>query len=166
LAGDAAVTVIIQSILTWFVEKGMVRLDLSRRGVQPIGFVSEPMRPFIRWLFLLPSSSPYGAINHKSNMELPVDSTSRGVMADRLYPILHNALRGFLVAIIAFIALWPPSIGILTILGQHDGGDYLFANRWIPQGFKGILGGIHGLLTTPCMACFWLLKAGWEEAPN
>lgn len=158
LAGDAAVTIIIQSLLTWFIEKGMVRLDLSHRGVQPIGFIDEPVRPWIRWLFILPSYRPYGAINDKPRIQ-PPDNASRGRM---VVSILQDGLRGFFVAVVGFILLWPASIGIMTRFGLRDGGDYRFEDRWIPQIFKGILGGIHGLLATPCMASFWLLKAGWE----
>jgi len=119
LAGDAAVTIIIQCILTWFVEWGLVAHDLSNRSVQPIGFISEPTRPILRRLFLLDNHQP----------------------STRLTNVAQQALRGFLLSVVSFALR--------------------FEDRWIPQFFKFVLGGTLGLLTTPLMAMFWLVKAGW-----
>ena len=141
LAGDAAVTIIVQCILTWFVEWGLVAHDLSHRSVQPIGFIREPARPILRRLFLL------GAANQPSSL---------------FANIAQQALRGFLLSVLSFALLWPVSVGALTALGMPGGGDYRFEDRWIPQLFKFVLGGTLGLLTTPPMAMFWLVKAGWE----
>ncbi|KPM43284.1 hypothetical protein AK830_g3261 [Neonectria ditissima] len=146
LAGDAAVTIIVQCILTWFVEKGLVAYDLSRRSVQPIGFIPKPTLPWQRRLFFLPASD--------TDIE---DRPPSGIAA-----IIQQALRGFLLAVVGFVLLWPAGVGILTALGEPAGGDYTYADRWTPQIFKLILGGVLGLLTTPLMAAFWLIKAGWE----
>lgn len=147
LAGDAAVTIITQCILTWFVEMFLVRHDLGNRSVQPIGFIPEPSSPFLRWLFLLSS-----------------DKAERKVSALRASTVYHlqQALRGFLLAVVGFVLLWPIGVGVLTTLGERDGGDYVYSDRWTPQVFKLVLGGLLGLLTTPLMAMFWLVKAGWE----
>lgn len=142
LAGDAAVTIIIQCILTWFVEWGLVAYDLSNRSVQPIGFVAEPSRPLLRWLFFL---------------------DERHQPSTRLANVAMQALRGFMLCVPTFLLLWPISVGILTAVGVKNGqGDYDFDAKWTPQFFKFVLGGVLGLLTTPLMAIFWLLKAGWE----
>lgn len=45
---------------------------------------------------------------------------------------------------------------------KKEGADYVYHDKWLPQVFKLILGGVLGLLTTPLMAMFWLIKAGWE----
>ena len=161
LSGDAAVTMIIQCIITWFVEKVVVGGDVSRRKVQPIDFIDEPLRPYLRWLFLLPSIQSNGLIRHDFKGEPEVNEPPTGILG-KLTAIIQEALRGFLLAVVSFPILWPASVGILTTVGQRDGGDYRYAARWTPQIFKGLLGGVLALLTTPLMAAFWLLKAGWE----
>lgn len=75
--------------------------------------------------------------------------------------VLQQALRGFLLCIPAFMLLWPVGVGALTAFGQKNGGDWGYEDRWVPEFFKFILGGLLGLLTTPLMAMFWLIKAGW-----
>ncbi|KAK7422472.1 hypothetical protein QQZ08_009460 [Neonectria magnoliae] len=147
LAGDAAVTIIIQCILTWFVEKGLVAFDLSRRSVQPIGFIPKPSLRWQRRLFFLPADDA-----------ADVEAKPPTCLAS----LLQQALRGFLLAILGFVLLWPAGVGILTAFGDPDGGDYTYTDRWTPQFFKLILGGVLGLLTTPLMAAFWLIEAGWE----
>ena len=141
LAGDAGVTIIVQCIITWLIEWLLATHDLSNGSVQPLGVFREPSHPLLRWLFLLdPHHQP-------SNV---------------LAKIFHQALRGFLVCIPSFILLWPICVGALTGLGRRSGGDWVFPNTWTPQFFKFVLGGVLGLLTTPLMAMFWLVKAGWE----
>lgn len=140
LAGDGAVTIIVQCVLTWFVEWFLVAHDLANRSVQPLALFPEPRRPLLRWLFLLGDHAP----------------------ATKLANVGHQALRGFLLCVPAFVLLWPIGVGALTALGERDGGDYVYDDRWAPQLFKFVLGGVLGLLTTPLMATFWLVKAGWE----
>ncbi|KAH7013179.1 hypothetical protein EDB80DRAFT_709455 [Ilyonectria destructans] len=158
LAGDAAVTIIVQCILTWFVEKGLVAYDLSKRSVQPIGFIPEPSRRWQRWLFFLPPVSEAATeVETKGEAEAITPA-----QPSTLTSLLQQALRGFLLAIVGFVLLWPAGVGILTAFGKRSGGDYTYADRWTPEVFKFILGGLLGLLTTPLMAAFWLIKAGWE----
>ncbi|KAF5664444.1 hypothetical protein FHETE_7035 [Fusarium heterosporum] len=157
LAGDAAVTIIVQCILTWFVEMGLVRYDVSKRSVQPIGFIREPSRPWLRWLFFLAPSDP-----NDSEMESEKEPRDKARTSSVFNTIVQGALRGFMLAVVGFFLLWPVSVGILTVVGEREGGDWRYQDRWVPQVFKAILGGVLGLLTTPLMALFWLVKAGWE----
>ncbi|KAF5021719.1 hypothetical protein F66182_6246 [Fusarium sp. NRRL 66182] len=156
LSGDAAVTIIIQCILTWFVEMGLVSYDLSKRSVQPIGFIPEPSHKWLRWLFFLPSSelSESEVTSEKGHQKSDFSSA--------LTTIVQGALRGFMFAVVSFVLLWPLSVGVLTTVGKQADGDWLYQDRWTPQAFKAILGGVLSLLTTPLMAMFWLIKAGWE----
>jgi hypothetical protein len=151
LAGDAAVTIIIQCILTWFVEMFLVRHDLKNRTVQPMGFVPEPSNRWIRWLFFLPRVAT---------------ETETKTSRFSISSLLQQALRGFMLAVVGLVLLWPAGVGILTRIGKKSRGgswvlDWEFEDRWAPQVFKLVLGGLLGLLTTPLMAMFWLLKAGW-----
>lgn len=149
LAGDAAVTVFVQCILTWFVEMALVAHDLSQRSVQPIGFIAEPNRASLRWLCLL---SP-------STVASESQPRARGFS---FAAVFNQVFRGFLLAVVAFLVLWPVAVGVLTAFGEKQGGDWVYSDRWTPQFFKFALGGLLGLFTTPLMAMFWLVKAGWE----
>ena len=80
----------------------------------------------------------------------------------KLHNVLQQALRGFLICVPAFLVLWPISVGILTMVGEKHGDDWVFERRWTPQVFKAILGGLLGLVTTPVMAMFRMVRAGWD----
>ncbi|KAK0388872.1 hypothetical protein NLU13_5115 [Sarocladium strictum] len=149
LAGDAAVTIIVQCILTWFVELGLVRFDLRNRSVQPIGFIPRPKKPWLRWLFFLPAHDGEQTLRPRTM---------------QLKAVLPEALRGFVLAFLGFVVLWPIGVGALTALGTKQEGslDYTYDDKYVPQGFKAVLGGLLGLFTTPLMALFWLVRAGWE----
>ncbi|KAI6778684.1 uncharacterized protein J7T54_007625 [Emericellopsis cladophorae] len=81
----------------------------------------------------------------------------------KLHNILQQALRGFLICVPAFLVFWPVSVGLLTMVGEKLGDDWVFERRWTPQVFKAILGGLLGLVITPVMAMFWMVRAGWDE---
>lgn len=53
LAGDAAVTIFLQCVITWFIELVLVNRDLRTGHIQPIGFMPEPSWPLVRWFVLL-----------------------------------------------------------------------------------------------------------------
>ncbi|CAI6097319.1 unnamed protein product [Clonostachys chloroleuca] len=141
LAGDAAVTIIVQCLITWFIESALVATDLAKQGVQPLYLCEAPTSPLLRWLFLLDQPQP-----------------------PKFFPnLLQQALRGFMMAFPSFILFWPLSVGVLTELGVPSGGDYVYEKKWVPQFFKLLLGGLLGLVSTPVMVMFWLVKAGWES---
>ncbi len=146
LAGDAAVTIIVQNIVTWLIEMIIVTGDLRHGKLAPIGFIEPPKNRLLRWFMFLDgqeSAATPGAVRH--------------------WPIflLSQALRGFLFAVAGFILTWGPSVGILTAVGTRSGGDWVFEKKWAPEVFKLILGGVLALLGTPPMAFFWMLRAGW-----
>src|SRR5688572_24351356 len=99
LAGDAAVTIIVQCILTWFVELGLLRFDLRNKSVQPIGFIPRPEKQWVRWLFYLPDETD-------ESQKLPPRT-----MAWKA--VLPEALRGFMLAVLGFLVLWPIGVGAL-----------------------------------------------------
>lgn len=153
LAGDAAVTIFVQCIITWFIEALLVGHDLAQGSVAPIGFVGEPRRRPLRWLLLLPCSA--AADDDDAPVPPPPRLASPAAIAQHL-------LRALVFAVLGFLLLWPASVGILTAVGRPDAGDYVFADRWAPPVFKLVLGGVLGLLVTPAMAGLWLVRAGWE----
>ncbi|KAJ6438848.1 fungal specific transcription factor domain-containing protein [Purpureocillium lavendulum] len=163
LAGDAAVTIIVQCIITWFVEMALVAHDLAHRSVHPVGWVPVPKsrrRWWLRWWFFLPASS--SGSSSMSEEEPDAEAPVERVRANSVNAVFQQAVRGFSLAVPSFLLLWPISVGVLTAVGRKEGNDYVFADKWAPQVFKLILGGVLGLLTTPLMALFWLVRAGWE----
>jgi hypothetical protein len=146
LAGDCAVTIIVQSLITWFIEYFLVNRDIRVGGVQPIGFLPQPTEPFVRRVFFLDQ--------HTS------DATPG---PPKHWPawIIEQAFRAFATAVVGFLIFWGPCVGILMAFGTKSGGDWLYEKTWVPQVFKLILGGLLSLVQTPVYACFWLAREGW-----
>jgi hypothetical protein len=144
LAGDAAVTIIVQSLITWLIETALVNRDLRTGGVSPIGFLPRPTHPLLRRLFFL-------------------DEFASGADVRAHWPLflLNQLARAMLTAVVGFVLLWPISVGVLTAVGTRSGGDWVFEPLWAPQVFKLVLGGVWALLQTPVYASFWLVREGW-----
>lgn len=170
LMGDFAVTVIMQTIITWMVEMVVVNRDLRKASVRPIGFVDEPELndPFS-------PSSPLGsvsrclprfaicAIRWFMLLDQPkAQRKRRRSIVRKLRYLLAQALRAFLVSIFLFALLIGPTLGILMALGVKEGGDWVYASRWTPEIYKLILGGVLALLTSPFFAMYWMIKCGWN----
>ncbi|TLD28246.1 hypothetical protein PspLS_03739 [Pyricularia sp. CBS 133598] len=153
LAGDTAVTIIIQCLVTWFIESAILKGDLRGNKVEPLRLqaLPRPKSRFLRWLFLLDDDR--SAAHCRGN-------GPKGFLAF----VVAQALRALLLAVPSVLILWPPSIGALLSLGStRYGNDPVFEPKWGPEIFKGVLGGVLGLLTTPLNAIFWLARAGWGE---
>lgn len=164
LAGDAGVTIIIQCLLTWFIEWNLLHHDLKTGSVQPIGFITEPSHPLLRWFLLLKGNDAEPSQSRVLRW-FQVDHTEPKTRSVRgwAHLLFQQALRGFIICFLSFCILWGPSVGILTAVGTKSGGDWVFGRTWAPQVFKGVFGGVLALLTTPLMAVFWLVKAGWNR---
>ncbi|KAK3350052.1 hypothetical protein B0T25DRAFT_611148 [Lasiosphaeria hispida] len=178
LAGDAGLTTIIQSIITWLIELLIVQRDLKHGGVAAIGFIPKPTHPLLRWFFFLdqgqrPLSSPTPHLVAPSAATRPIPTNPDTTPAAACKPpgpvarfttfLLSQALRALLVAVASFVLLWPPAVGILTAVGTRSGGDWVFEKTWAPQVFKLVYGGVLALLTTPPFAAFWLIRGGWAQ---
>ncbi|KAJ9151303.1 hypothetical protein NKR23_g3201 [Pleurostoma richardsiae] len=151
LAGDAAVTIIVQCIITWLVELVLVNRDLRSGRVQPIGFLPEPSLPVLRWFLFLDRTG---------------QASEPGGLAHWAFFLFSQVLRGFLISVASFCVVWGPCVGILTAVGERRGGDWYFEKKWAPQVFKLLLGGVLGVLTTPPIAGFWLVRCGWALKTN
>lgn len=157
LAGDAAVTMILQSIITWLVELVLVNRDLARGGVAPVGFIRQPTWRAARWFLFL---------DRDGKAEAEGGEVGSGTRAYWARFLASQVLRAMVVAVVAFVVLWGPAVGMLTAVGRRSGGDWDFEKTWTPQVFKLVLGGVLGLLQTPAFAAFWLVRAGWALRTN
>ncbi|KAL2759322.1 hypothetical protein ACRALDRAFT_2084627, partial [Sodiomyces alcalophilus JCM 7366] len=158
LAGDAAVTIIIQCIITWLIERAFVTHDLRKRSIMPIGFVAEPKRPFLRWFMLLDDNKTRNDADNNNERRWNKMSTT---LTSAARFIATQAPRVIAFILVSFVLCWPISVGALTAVGKKSGGDWVFNDRWAPQVFKAVLGGVLALLTTPLMAAFWMVRDGW-----
>ncbi|KAI1499939.1 hypothetical protein F5X99DRAFT_263587 [Biscogniauxia marginata] len=151
LAGDAAVTVIIQCLITWHIELLIVNRDLKKGGVQPIGFLPEPKWSWLRWFMFL----------DREEQTHPVRSFVHWLLF-----LWSQIIRALLVAVVVFPFIWGPSLGFLVLVGRKSQGDWWYEKVWIPEIFKLVQGAVLGLLTTPLMVMFWLARCGWALRNN
>lgn len=153
LAGDTAVTVIVQTIVTWMIEMLIVNYDLRKGNIQPIGFIAEPSLTGVwsraaRWFMLLDLSK--------------AQRKRSGSVARQLLYLFSLALRAFVVSVLCFSLLFGPCVGILIAVGVKDGGDWVYASRWAPEVFKLVLASVLSLMTSPFFAMYWMVKCGWD----
>ncbi|KAH9890302.1 hypothetical protein F4778DRAFT_380086 [Xylariomycetidae sp. FL2044] len=151
LAGDAALTVFIQILITWLIELNLVNMDLKKGGVQPIGFIREPRNRFMRWFMFLD--------RQKQTHEV------RGFLHWISF-LRSQVVRALLVAVACFPLMWGPSVGFLVLVGQKREDDWYYPSLWAPQVFKLVQGAVLGLLTTPPIVMFWLTRCGWALKQN
>lgn len=149
LVGDLAVTTILQTIVTWLIEMLIVKHDLRKGNIQPIGFVTEP------------DASSISARTRAARWFLLLDPSPKQRNRKFLY-VLAQLVRAFAVSVVVFAVMVGPAIGILIALGDKSGGDWAYASKWVPQAFKGILGGVLALVTTPLFTMMWMVKCGWK----
>ncbi|EPE08122.1 fungal protein [Ophiostoma piceae UAMH 11346] len=188
LAGDATVTIFIQTIMTWFIELVLVNRDLRSGHIQPIGFIKEPSNALVRWFLLLDRRPPKAAASSGSDEEASGDGGNAELSAphdencrcekhvEQYEPgswkhwavfLVSQLLRALVVSVLMFMIMWAPTIGILAAIGDKRGGDWSFdGTSWAPPLFKLIYGGVLAALTTPPFAAFWLVRCGWALQAN
>jgi hypothetical protein len=66
-----------------------------------------------------------------------------------------------IVAVVAYVVMIGPTIGICVAAGTRYGGDWVFLGRWDGVVFKTVYGGVLGLVMSPALAWMWMLRAGW-----
>lgn len=161
LVGDLAVTIIVQTIVTWLIEMLIVNRDLRKGNIQPIGFIAE-LEP----ITIGGAGSPK-LTTRAARWFLQLDLSKqqrkrRGSAYRKFLYILAQVVRAFAVSVVCLAVSTGPTIGILMALGEKSGGDWVYASRWLPQAYKGIVGGVLALVTTPFFAMMWMVKCGWN----
>ncbi|KAL1880586.1 hypothetical protein VTK73DRAFT_5391 [Phialemonium thermophilum] len=165
LAGDAAVTIILQCIITWSIEYILVNRDVARGTVAPVRFSWEPTG-HLRWFFFLEDRSTRqscpGTETGMTAFPLPTSLRLRKQPYVLVSFVVAHGTRVFAIILIVFVLTWGPCIGALTAVGRRSGNDWVFERVWAPQVFKLVLGAVLGLFTTPLFALFWLAREGWQ----
>ncbi|KAG9068861.1 hypothetical protein KI688_011148 [Linnemannia hyalina] len=145
LAGDIAVTIIIQQTLTWILDRLAVRGDLKKGLVAPLRMPSDASS-LVRWFVGLEDIKAAGK------------------------PGFAFHIKRVVVYVVAtFLVYWPITIGVLYGLKSgHVGaavadGEF---NLWpFPQIFKGVFSAALGL-TTPFVSYVTLIYEGETQAAS
>ncbi|KAG0259351.1 hypothetical protein DFQ27_004093 [Actinomortierella ambigua] len=151
LAGDSAVTIILQQTLTWILDRLAVVGDLKKGMVAPLRMPSNASG-LVRWFVGI----EYSKVHPQT-------------LGERLSYVFHFHVKRIVVIIVAtFIVYWSLAIAVLSILkanavgADHSGlgGDF---NPWpMPEIYKGIYGALLGL-TTPFMTYIALIWNGEQQ---
>ncbi|KAK3984586.1 hypothetical protein QBC44DRAFT_345906 [Cladorrhinum sp. PSN332] len=146
LAGDAAVTVVLTCITTWFIEYFLVRRDIATGGVAPFGWIDEPESKCLRWFLFLSKDEDEGE--------------EGGLGEDWGEWLIGQVMRVGVLTMGCMMVFWPATVGILIAVGKREGNDWVYEQRWTPELFKLVLGGAMGAIVTPVMASVWLVRGG------
>ncbi|KAK3825223.1 MAG: hypothetical protein J3Q66DRAFT_102436 [Benniella sp.] len=153
LAGDAAVTIIIQQALTWILDRFAVNGDLNKGLVAPLR-MPKNASAVVQW---------FVGLNH-----IEVHTTLSGKIK---YNLRFHGTRIAVLILATFVLYWPITIGILSGLKIHGvgkdhsdlGGDF---NTWpLPEIFKGVYGFAVGM-TTPFVSYIALIYQGETGQSN
>ncbi|KAF9125911.1 hypothetical protein BGW39_007081 [Mortierella sp. 14UC] len=145
LAGDIAVTIIIQQALTWILDRLAVRGDLKKGLVAPLRMPAEASK-LVRWFVGL-----------------------EDVKAPGRPGFVFHFKRIVVLIVMSFLVYWPITIGVIYGLKSGDvgaatgdhAGDF---NLWpFPQIFKGVYSACLGL-TTPFVSYVTLIYEGETQA--
>ncbi|EEB07525.1 fungal protein [Schizosaccharomyces japonicus yFS275] len=135
LSGDAAVTLFVQTIITYWIEIILVRADLHSGIVKPIRVRWWPKSRLM--LFILDYRTPYYFTNWFCRI---------------IEWLVVNAVRALFWSVPLFFLFWPATMGILCAPGEHRGNEYYYNHFPMPQLFKLIYGGTLGFVMTPWFA--------------
>ncbi|KAL8392102.1 hypothetical protein RB595_002334 [Gaeumannomyces hyphopodioides] len=176
VAGDAAVTIIAQCVVTWMVEMLLVRRDLRKGAVPPLAWPSSPPHRggaradgLERWFYMVDGRAAAARVlDRRSRLgDEQLQKQGPGLFqqscGDLLACLGAQLVRSVALVLPAFILLWPLSLVILIFsAGVPIGrGEYLFPT-WAPVVFKGVLGAVQALWITPEYAIFWMTRAGYS----
>ncbi|KAG0235168.1 hypothetical protein BGW41_000919 [Actinomortierella wolfii] len=155
LAGDSAVTIILQQTLTWILDRLAVAGDLKKGLVAPLRMPADASG-LVRWF-----------VGHEYSKVQPQ------TFGERLSYIFNfHVKRIALIVFATFVIYWPIAIGVLSALkargigADHSelNGDF---NLWpMPEIYKGVFGFAVGLTTpfTSYIALIWNgEKAGYTH---
>lgn len=155
LAGDTAVTIFVQLVVTFWIETILVYIDLKNRIIRGLHIFRPPQNRWVRLYFDL---DPEPVVVS--------DERTRGgrlwqAVCENFFFLLSGAVRALLLSIPVFFIFWPSAVGIATSFGEHRGGDYYYNHFPAPQLYKLVFGGTLGLVITPIFCSIRLQRHAW-----
>jgi len=118
LAGDAAVTIFVQTIITWLLDSAMVCNDVKTRayGIRPISTSPKALNnKFLSWYI------------SAEGMELLEPHIT---LKARLKCFVIGIIKAFLLCILVFFIWWPITVAILVGVGHSIGAGQYQYNHW------------------------------------
>jgi hypothetical protein len=160
LAGDAAVTIILQVLITWFLEALFVSSDLKSGRIAPT-IRYAPHDALVKWFVRVPGFYPLPPSSSEAQ-----EKEAPGQENPSLHSVLvfvgKQLVRVGIITVFAVLIFWGPGVGILAETGTPEGKDFVYKTKWTPQVFKAVLGGILGLILGAGCAWFWMVRLGVE----
>ncbi|KAK4042363.1 hypothetical protein C8A01DRAFT_44616 [Parachaetomium inaequale] len=164
LVADAALTTIIQSLITWFCLVVLVNRALSRGAVAPhtpgyyiSSLRAEPTNKVVRWFLML---DHYNAARGSALFSFCGSLCTKG-FGRWVGFVLGGFGRGMITAVVGYAVMIGPTIGLCAFFGTPYEGDWVFLGRWDGVVFKTVYGGFLGLFLSPALAYMWMVRAGW-----
>ncbi|KAI8907461.1 hypothetical protein DFJ77DRAFT_475530 [Powellomyces hirtus] len=138
IAGDAAMTVIIQGVLTWIIDGTLTHQDCRKGVVKPIVLSDTAKRP---------TTHVVGFVSWMARASL--DLLEPGLSAKtRLMRLASAALRGAVFAALCLPFAWGIGIGIACATWPGLAGNTPLTG-WAPMIFKAVFTFFLGMLVTP-----------------
>jgi len=142
LAGDAAVTVFVQGILTYLIDGMLTSRDIRKGQFPPLRAPSKLLKKF-------PTQVNFW---FKANSDLLEPKIGANERARRFG---HCFARSLVYSILMFFIFWPLGVGILwAVAGTHVHWN----GHWNPQIFKASFGGGMGFFQTPIVTLLAMMR--------
>ena len=119
LAGDAAVTVFVQVIVTWLIDAAMVCNDVKMRayGIRPLTVSASALRhKFLHW---------YISVEGMELLEPHI------ILRIRVRRLIEGAIKALFLCVPVFLIWWPVAVAIMAGVGHSIGGGNYSYNHWL-----------------------------------
>ncbi|KAI9091274.1 hypothetical protein DFS34DRAFT_635551 [Phlyctochytrium arcticum] len=182
IAGDTAITVLVQGILTWVIDAGLVYGDIRKGMVAPLPAynpglgtnTTAQVKPGGVGKGFQPSEAGEGDLHFRAGIPLP----STGLLgwffggpsldifgpghkgADRFQYIIQSLLRGLVLSLLVLPLAWGISVSLACALWPGLASGNPVGDWPAPQIYKGVSTFFLGAITTPISTFVAMAKAG------
>lgn len=173
IAGDCAVTVFIQGILTFVISSGMVHVDMRTGKIAAFPYPwpdtqfavvpgpdpdpsTQSWRQRLWWTFHQRHGLGRGLHFFSGSHVNDVFDLSLG-WKERAVRLFWSVWKGSVLSALYFLVLWPITIAIIAPIW----GGKNMAHTWVPEAIKLVFGFVLGFLQTPVCA---MIALGSEDS--
>ncbi|EGF97443.1 uncharacterized protein MELLADRAFT_79831 [Melampsora larici-populina 98AG31] len=172
VAGDMAITIFIQGILTFCIASGMVHVDLRKNKVEAFPFPwpdtawgsaakkdPEATRwTIVRWWRKFNNDQGFSRGLHFFSGSDVNDIFNRKLTWRQFFKRLGWSIwKGSILSVIYFFILWPISVAIVAPIWEHKN----LAGTFVAPIIKGVYGAVYGLIQNPVCA---MIAMGSEDS--
>ncbi|KAG0141197.1 hypothetical protein CROQUDRAFT_664159 [Cronartium quercuum f. sp. fusiforme G11] len=172
VAGDMAITIFIQGILTFCIASGMVHVDLRKNKVDAFpypwpdtawGTVAKKDPEATKWLVVkwwrkFNNDQGFSRGLHFFSGSDVNDIFNRKLTGRQfLQRLCWSVWKGSVLSVIYFFILWPISIAIVAPIWEHD----QLAGKFTAPLIKAVYGAVYGLIQNPVCA---MIAMGSEDS--